>query len=154
MFLVFGVSDSGYVAELQYKRYHVAHEITRYKDEHYSTESLGAGSTYRLTKWVSFVGRGTAGYEHHYQSKYYGSSYMVFSPEIGVQTHHDFIGLQLSLTPSKYFYRISKEKEHVTQKGFRTEPVLMLSIRFNLENSLKIPSSIYQSPKPQKKVKK
>jgi hypothetical protein len=152
MFLVAGISDSGYVAELQRKNFFLMHEMTKYKEEWFTSQSLGTSYDLRISKLINLSSRVKAGYEHHYKSEYYGTSYIVYSPEVGIRTNHDVLGIQLYLIPFKGFHKLSKEDD-VPKEGLRTQPQIVLSFRFNLETNFIVPKTVLEK-QPVKRKKK
>ena len=143
MFLLLGITDSGAIAEVQKQRYSLGHKITKYHEESFTTEYVGVKAYRHISPWIEgFLGL-TVGYESHYRSKYYGQSYIVAEPVIGLQTRHNYIGVAITWNPVKPFYRISSGTG--AKKGLRHEPEITIALRFNLSQTVYVPKAINEN---------
>lgn len=150
MFLGLGVGDSGLTAELNHKSFYLTHEIQVFKDEQYISDGLGYELQQKIMSHVKLVERAKVSYEHHYQSVMYARGYVTATPEIGIRSTHDYIGLQLMWQPFKYFYRTTKQEAYPLQ-GIRFNPAIVLSIRFDLQYTIYVPKEL--RPQQQQKLK-
>lgn len=134
MFFGLGITESGYLAEMQYHRYSLSHQVTSYRDERYVTQSVGVDYSFFYYKPVKFLTRVRAGLEYHYESIYYAKNYIVINPEVGLRFKTIRpIGIQAFITPLKFFYKTTGEDKY-TQNGFRWDPSMVISIAIYFPN--------------------
>lgn len=143
MFIGLGVTDSGYAAELLQGRYSLTHEVSSYRGESFTTDGGGVEYSGVVSRWVSVAGRARIGYEHHYRSEYYATSYVVLQPEAILRSRHDVVAVQLAWTPVKGFYRLTRQGRF-DDRGVRVQPSVSLSVLVNLDYSVYTPSVLNQ----------